>query len=159
MLCEPLHKARAHLTRTLRAFHDRLAEYVKSALGVTLTPHEFVLEVREPSAPPVDVAYAFNAAFTTIGWLIPLTVFRKPIERVLLRKARYEVEKNLSRLAADWRDRVAKIISQLTHEAEKQALDELAALEKMVAQTASRERDLKHAIDELEQFHIRLCSE
>ena len=39
-------------------------------------------------------------------WLIPLALFRRPIERVLLRKARYEVEKNLPRLAVDWRDRV-----------------------------------------------------
>jgi GTP-binding protein EngB required for normal cell division len=158
VFCEPLHKARAHLTRTLRAFHDRLAEHVKSALGVTLTPHEFVLEVREPTAPPVDVAFAFDAAFTTIGWLIPLTLFRNPIERVLLRKARWEVQKNLSRVAADWRDRVAKIINELTGQAEKQALDELAALEQTLAQTASKAPELAKAIAELEEFQKRLRS-
>jgi GTP-binding protein EngB required for normal cell division len=157
--CEPLHKAQSHLTRTLRAFHDRLAEHVKSALGVTLTPHEFVLEVREPTAPPVHVAYAFDAAFTTIGWLIPLTPFRKLIQRQLLRKARYEVEKNLSRLAVDWRDRVAKIIDELTREAEKQALDELSALEQTLAQTASKAPGLKNAVEEMEQFENRLRSE
>ena len=126
LFCAPLHKTERHLARTLDAFHDRLAGHVKSALGVTLTPREFALEVREPEAPPVDVAYAFDAAFTTVGWLIPLALFRKPIERVLLRKARYEVEKNLSRLAAEWRERVAAGIKELTGEAEKQALDELA---------------------------------
>jgi len=156
MFREPLHKARAHLTRALRAFHDRLAEHVKSALGVTLRPHEFVLEVREPTAPPVDVAYAFDAAFSAIGWLIPLTLFRQPIERVLLRKARWEVEKNLSRLAADWRDRVAKTTDELRREAEKQALDELAALEETLAQTASKAPALKQGIDDLEQFQNRL---
>ena len=87
MFCAPLHRARQHLTRTLRAFHDRLAVHVKAALGVSLTSREFSLEVREPSAPPVDVAYAFDVAFTTIGWLIPLTLFRRPIERVLLQSA------------------------------------------------------------------------
>jgi hypothetical protein len=35
----------------------------------------------------VDVSYAFDVAFTTVGWFIPLTLFRRPIERVLLRKA------------------------------------------------------------------------
>lgn len=158
MFCEPLHKARAHLTRTLGAFHDRLAGHVKSALGVTLTPREFTLEVREPTAPPVDVAYAFDAAFTTVGWLIPLTLFRKPIERVLLRKARYEVEKNLSRLAADWRDRVAKIIEELTREAEQQARDELAALEQTLAQTQSNTLKLRSAVAELEAARTRLNS-
>lgn len=156
MFCKPLHKARTHLTRTLTAFHDRLAAHVKAALGVTLTPHEFALEVREPAAPPVDVAFAFDAAFTTIGWLIPLTLFRRPIERNLLRKARYEVEKNLSRLASDWRDRVARGIGELTRQAEQQALDELAALEQTLNQSASKAPELKQAIDELEQFQRRL---
>jgi hypothetical protein len=156
MFCEPLHRARQHLTRTLRAFHDRLAEHVKAALGVSLTPREFPLDVREPSAPPVDVAYAFDAAFTTVGWLIPLTLFRRPIQRVLFRKARWEVEKNLSRLAADWRDRVAAGINELTRQAEQQALDELAALEQTLAQTASKAPELKQAIDDLEPFQNRL---
>jgi GTP-binding protein EngB required for normal cell division len=156
MFCSPLHRARQHLTRTLRAFHDRLAVHVKTALGVSLTPREFSLEVREPSAPPVDVAYAFDAAFTTIGWLIPLTLFRRPIEHVLLRKASWEVEKNLSRLAADWRDGVAAGINELTRQAEQQALDELAALEQTLAQTASKAPELKQAIDDLEQFQNRL---
>ena len=159
MFCAPLYRASQHLTRTLRAFHDRLAEHVKAALGVSLTPHEFALEVREPSAPPVNVAYAFDAAFTIIGWLIPLTLFRRPIERALRRKTRWEVEKNLSRLAADWRDRVAKGINELTRQAEQQALNELAALEQTLAQTASKAPELKQAIDDLEQFQIRLGSQ
>jgi len=159
MFCAPLHRARQHLTRTLRAFHDRLAGHVNAALGVSLTPREFSLEVREPFAPPVDVAYAFDVALTTIGWLIPLTLFRRAIQRVLLRKARWEVEKNLSRLAADWRDRVAAAISALTRQAEQQATDELAALEQTLAQTASNAPDLKRAIDELEQVDSQLRSE
>jgi GTP-binding protein EngB required for normal cell division len=156
MFREPLHRARQHLTRSLRAFHDRLAEHVKAALGVSLTPHEFSLEVPEPSAPPVEVAYAFDVAFSTLGHLIPLALFRRPIERILLRKARWEVEKNLSRLAADWRDRVAAGITELTHQAETQALDELTALEQTLAQTSSKAPQLKQAIDDLQQFQNRL---
>lgn len=159
MFRQPLHLARQHLTRTLRAFHDRLAKHVKAALGVTLTPSEFVLEVPEPSAPPVDVAYAFDVAFTTIGHLIPLTLFRWPIQRVLLRKARWEVEKNLSRLAVDWRDRVTTGINELTHQAEKQALDELEALEQLAAHSASKAPELEKAIDELKQFQNQLRTE
>ena len=156
MFCSPLHRARQHLTRTLRAFHDRLAVHVKAALGVSLTPREFSLEVREPSAPPVDVAYAFDAAFATMGWLIPLTLFRRPIEHVLLRKTRWEVEKNLSRLAADWCDRVAAGINELTRQAEQQALNELAALEQTLAQTKSDEPRLREAILDLEAASARL---
>jgi GTP-binding protein EngB required for normal cell division len=159
MFCSPLHRARQHLTRTLRAFHNRLAAHVKAALGVSLTPREFSLEVREPSAPPVDVSYAFDAAFATVGWLIPLRLFRRPIERVLLRKARWEVEKNLSRLAVDWRDRVAAGINELTRQAEQQALDELAALEQTLAQTKSNEPQLREAIRDLEAAGASLNAE
>jgi hypothetical protein len=146
MFCEPLHKARERLTRALRAFQDRLAEHVKAALGVTLTRREFALEVREPSAPPVNVSYAFDAAFTTIGWLIPLTLFRKPIERELLRKARWEVEKNLSRLAAAWQTRVSAGVQELRRQAEQYALNELATLEQMLAQGQSNQPQLEQAI-------------
>jgi hypothetical protein len=66
-VCAPLQKTLAHFTQTLEAFHNRLAGYVKAALGVTLTPRAFALDVRAPQAPPVDVAYAFDAAFTTAG--------------------------------------------------------------------------------------------
>ena len=122
------------MTRTLQAFHDRLAGHVKAALGVSLAPRSSPSKCREPSAPPVDVAYAFDVAFSMAG-LIPLALFRRPIEEVLLRKARWEVEKNLSRLAADWRDRVAAGINELTRQAEQQALEELSALEKLAARS------------------------
>lgn len=149
MFCAPLERTQTHLTRTLRAFHDRLTAHVEAALGVKLAPREFAPEVRPPEAPPVDVAYAFDAAFTTIGWLIPLTLFRRPIERALARKARYEVEKNLSRLAADWRDRVQQVMEELCRQAEAAARAELDALEGLLAQTASDAPRLQQRIAEL----------
>lgn len=129
---------------------DRLAAHVKAALGLSLAPHEFALEVRQPSAPPVDVAYALDVAFNTIGWLVPLRVFRRPVGRVLMRKARWEVEKNLSRLAADWGERVAAGIEQLSRDEEQQALSQLAALEQTLARTKSDEPLLREAIGDLE---------
>jgi GTP-binding protein EngB required for normal cell division len=155
MFCAPLERAQVHLTRTLLASHDRLAAHVQAALGVTLAPREFALEVRKPDVPPVDVAYAFDAAFTTIGWLIPLTLFRLPIERVLLRKARYEVQKNLSRLAADWRGRVEGVILELRHQTELAAQSELESLERMLAQTASNVPRLREQVTALEAMSLR----
>ena len=97
---------------------------MQAALGVTLAPHDIVLEVPEPSAPPIDIGY-LDAAFSLISPIIPMSVFRRVIERSLLRKSRWETGKNLSRLASNWRDRVAKGISDLTRQAEQQAIDEL----------------------------------
>ena len=155
MFREPLHRARQHLTRTLRAFYDRLAEHVKAALGVSLTPREFILEAPEPSAPPVDVDY-IDAAFSLVSFAIPMTLFRHWIERALLRKSRWEVEKNLSRVASNWRDRVAAGIHELTRQAEQQALNELTTLEQMLAQTITSEPRLRKAIQELEAVQRQL---
>jgi hypothetical protein len=152
MFCEPLEKARTHLGRTVRAFQDRLAAHVRGALGVTLSPRELVLDVGEPSAPPVDVGYGFDVALDIIGYMVPMALFRGPVERVLTRKARWEVEKNFSRLAAGWGKRVGDAIAELTRQAERQAADELEALEGMAAHTGSEEARLRRAAMGLEEI-------
>ena len=159
MFCEPLVKVRQHLARTLRAFQDRLAEHVKTALGLSLTPHEFNLEVNEPSAPPVAVGVAFDVPLDLLGYLIPMALARPWVERRLYRRARYEVEKNLSRLAADWRNRVSVAIEELRAQAERYARDELATLEQMLAQTNTNELQLRAAIRELEAVQTQLKTE
>lgn len=151
MFCTPLHKTQRHLKRTLDAFHHRLAGHAQRALAVALMPREFALELREPETPPVDVAFAFDVAFSTWGRLVPLTLFRGPVENALLRKARYEVEKNISRLAAQWRDRVAAGIAHLIHQAEDQAKDEIATLEQLAANSPAKAPRLKALRDDLEQ--------
>ena len=158
MFCEPLAKVRQHLARTLRAFQDRLAEHVKTALGLSLTPHEFNLEVSEPSAPPVAVGVAFDVPLDLLGYLIPMALARPLVERRLYRRARYEVEKNLSRLAADWRNRIRVAIGELRTQAEQCARDELATLEQMLSQTNSNEPQLREAIQELEAVRTQLKS-
>jgi GTP-binding protein EngB required for normal cell division len=152
---EPLKRVEQHLMRTLQALQHRLAGHVQAALGVTLAPHDIVLEVPEPASPPIDIGYV-DAAFSLISPLIPMSLFRPAMERSLLRKSRWETEKNLSRLASNWRDRVTKSIGELTRQAEQQALDELAALEHTLKQSASKAPELRQAIDELEQFQERL---
>ena len=152
---EPLKRVEQHLVRTLQALQHRLAGHVQAALGVMLAAHDIVLEVPEPASPPIDIGYV-DAAFSLISPLIPMGVFRPMIERSLLRKSRWETGKNLSRLASNWRDRVAKGINELTRQAEQQALDELAALEHTLNQSASKAPELKKAIAELEQFQERL---
>ena len=133
----------------LQAFQDRLNAHDQAALGVALTPHEIKLEVREPATPPVDVGYAFDVAFTLVGHLIPLTVFRLPLEHVLAHKTRWEVEKNLSRLAAAWRERIATGINELVDQAQHHVANELIAVEKMLGQAPSTQARLRLAAEEV----------
>lgn len=150
---EPLKRVEVHLTRMLQALQNRLAEHVRNALGITLVPHEIVLEVPEPEPPPIDIAHV-DAAFNLISPFIPMILFRSPIERKLLQKSRWETEKNLSRLASDWRDRVAKTIKQLTIQAEQYAMDELRTLEHLLEQNTTAEPELHGAIKELERAKV-----
>jgi GTP-binding protein EngB required for normal cell division len=156
MFCEPLHRAERHLARMLLAFHDRLNAQVQAALGVSLTPQEVKLEVREPAAPPVDIGYALDEAVSLVARLIPLALCRRLIERALMRQTRWEVEKNLSRLAVAWQERVAAGISELVRAAEERAASELAALEQMLGQTRSREPRLLQAVDEVGRLREQL---
>jgi hypothetical protein len=100
----------------------------------------------------VDVSYPFDAAFGTVSYVMPAALFRRPVEQVLLRKARYEVEKNLSRLAADWNDRVGVVIGQLRQQPELSALNELKALAQMAEQDASDISRLRVQAAELESL-------
>lgn len=142
----PLERTRDHLERTLRAFNDRLAGHVQDALGITLAPRQVALEVHEPPAPPVDVAFGFDSAFTIIAPVLPLGVLRPLVERSLLRKSSYEVEKNISRLAATWCDRTAKEIEALSRQAEQHAQDELMTLEGMLERTTSSEARMRDIV-------------
>jgi hypothetical protein len=91
-----------------------------------------------------------DAAFSLLSPVIPMSLFRPAIERSLLRKSRWETEKNLSRLASNWRDRVATGINELTRQAEQQASDELATLEQTLAQAQSSAPRLRQIIADLE---------
>jgi GTP-binding protein EngB required for normal cell division len=152
---EPLKRVEQHLVRTLQALQHRLTGHVQAALGVTLAPHDIVLEMPGPAPPPIDIGYV-DAAFSLISPLIPMSLFRPAIERSLLRKSCWETEKNFSRLASNWRDRVSEGINELTRQAEQQALDELTALEHTLNQSASKAPELIQAIAELEQSQERL---
>ena len=132
MFCEPLSLAERHLARMLQAFQDRLSAHVQASLGISLRRREVRLNVPQPAAPPVDVGYAFDEAFNLAGRLLPVAVLHRPVLRALRRKTRWEVEKNLSRLASAWQERVSLGISELVQQAESQAAAELDGLEQML---------------------------
>ncbi len=137
MFCAPIENVRRHLERTLRALQDRLAKHVKDALGIELAPREFQFHIHEPASPPVAVGVAFDVTLDLVGYLVPMTIFRGLVHRRLLKQAQFEVRKNMSRLAAAWRERVSNTIEDLKQQAVKHAENELVALEQMLSQSTS----------------------
>lgn len=152
MFQTPLRNVQAHLERALEAFHGRLAKHVQAAVGIELTPRKFFLEVREPAVPPVDVSFAFDAAFGIVAVLIPLFLVRPLVERSLLLKARDQLAKNISRLVSTWRDRVDVEIKRLVNSAERQAEEELDGLEQAVARNRTEEPELRRMIAQIDSW-------
>jgi hypothetical protein len=77
---------------------------------------------------------------------------------MLLRKARWEVEKNLSRLAAAWSERVKVVIEELRRQTEKAAQNELDSLARMAEQAVSDVPRLREQIVELEDMSVERTS-
>ena len=152
----PLKKTRDHLVRALQAFHDRLAGHVQAALGLALPPHEFTLAVRTPGAPPIEVGFAFDATFEIVAPVLPFVLIRRLIERSLLRKTSYEVEKNISRLASAWRDCIAGEVEALVQSAEEYARNELSTLEYSLSQAPSSAPWLVDTMNYLNSFRRAL---
>ncbi|SPE59022.1 hypothetical protein SBV1_2970008 [Verrucomicrobia bacterium] len=67
------------------------------------------------------------------------------------------VEKNLSRPAADWQDRIRAGIEELRSQAEQYALNELATLEEMLARSHSDEPRLKETVQALDDYRLELA--
>jgi len=152
----PVQRARAHLEQAVRALQDRLAAQVQAALGVTLARHEFQLELAPPALPPVRVGVAFDVPLDLIGYLVPMRIFGRLVRRRLQWRARYEVRKNLSRLAAAWRERVSPALETLKARALAQAEAELAALEQSLARTGADAPALRAALAEVEAVRAAL---
>ena len=142
MFIAPLQQARQSFARLVEAFQNRLAQRVQAALGIQLAPRRFESELPEPGAPPVDIGPLWDTPLEIVGYLVPMFLFRRLVIRHLEKRLHWEAEKNLSRLAAQWSDRVVGAIDATAREAEQYAEAELATLEKMLSQTESGESEL-----------------
>jgi hypothetical protein len=154
LFCAPLQMTQDHLVRALQAFHDRLVGHVQAALGLGLPPHKVTLAMRTPGAPPIEIGFAFDATFDIVAPVLPLALIRPLIERSLCRKTRYEVEKNISRLASAWRDSVAAEVEALIQQAEEYVGNELTTLEHSLIQAPSSAPRLIDAIIYLDSCRV-----
>jgi len=117
----PLNTLHKHLSATVQAFHEKLAQRIMETLGITLSLPDFTPRIIPPENPPIDVGVAFDVTLDLIGYLIPMPIFGKLIHRRLINHARYEIRKNISRLTASWRDKTSKAM----HEMKRQAMAHL----------------------------------
>jgi hypothetical protein len=124
--------------------------------GLRLLQRKQRLREAVAAAGRTDVGCAFDEALSLAGRRLPLAVFRHSTGRALVRKTSWEVEKNLSRLAAAWQEKIGASISELVRQTESHAAAELAGLEQMVGQTRSSEPRLRQLLAKITAMHEEL---
>lgn len=136
-------QAQERFARLVEAFRDRLSRNMDAALGIKLSPVTWdVLPVRVTS-PPIAIGKIFDIHIDLLWFLIPMRLLGGLFHRHFRRKIPWEVEKNLSRLAADWTDAASAGIANLHKQALESVRNETASLSKMLALRRSDTDELR----------------
>jgi len=151
-----LKKAHAGLSRSLEAFRSLLNQNIERVLGLRLAEADWKIEVAEPHQPDIRIGRTFDFHFGLIWFLIPMFIFRPFFERHYLNEIPSEVFVNLSRLAAQWEERINKAIDGMKKQALKYVQDELATIESLLSKTHGRTDEIRRTIDELKRQLERL---
>ncbi|PIV24783.1 MAG: hypothetical protein COS40_01260 [Deltaproteobacteria bacterium CG03_land_8_20_14_0_80_45_14] len=144
-----LKKAHANLSRSLEAFRNLLNQNIERVLGLRLAEADWKIEVAEPHQPDIRAGRTFDFHFGLIWFLIPMFIFRPLFERHYLNEVTNEVFVNLSRLAAQWEDRINKAIEGMKKQALKYVQDELATVEALLSRPHGQTEEIRRTIDEL----------
>jgi GTP-binding protein EngB required for normal cell division len=144
-----LGQAESRLRRIIEAFRDRISRNVSVATGVTVSIASW--EVRTPlvAAAPVAVSKAFMLSWDLLWWLLPMWLVGKLFRRHLLGLIPWEVEKNLTRLAADWSEAVNMAVADLRSQAAAWIDTELATLEHLLSRRTAEAAVFRDALSRL----------
>jgi GTPase Era involved in 16S rRNA processing len=147
-----LKKAHAGLSRTLEAFRTLLNQNIERALGLRLAEAEWKIEVAEPGQPDIRISRTFDFHLNLFWFLIPMFVFRRLFEKHYLNQIPNIVVVNISRLAAQWEDRINKAIDGMKNQALKYVQDELATIESLLSRVRGQTEEIRRAIEELKKI-------
>jgi GTPase Era involved in 16S rRNA processing len=142
-------KAHASLSHSLEAFRSLLNQNIERVLGLRLAEANWKIEVAEPHQPDIKIGRTFDFHFSLIWFLIPMFIFRPLFERHYLNEVPNEVFINLSRLAAQWEDRINKAIDGMKKQALKYVQDELATIESLLSEAHEQTDEIRRTMGEL----------
>ena len=149
-----LNKAHASLTRYLETFRMLLDDNIQKVLGVRLAEADWKIEVVEPDRPDIKILYAFDINFDLIWFLIPMFIFRGLFEKHFLKEIPRAVEINLSRLAAQWENRINKAIDVMRKQATQYIKDEISTIDALLSKTHGQTNEIRELILELQGYVI-----
>jgi GTP-binding protein EngB required for normal cell division len=146
-----LKKAHAGISRSLEAFRKFLDDNIQKVLSVKMAEVEWKIDVVEPERPDITFSKSFDVHLDLIWFLIPMFLFRKIFERHFLRSLPREVEKNISRLAAQWEKRINDAIDLMKKQAARYIQEELATIDGLLSKTRGQTDDIRRLISLLKE--------
>ncbi|HVO66198.1 MAG TPA: dynamin family protein [Syntrophales bacterium] len=144
-----LNKVHASLSRSIEAFRNLLGKNIEKVLGVRLAPADWKIELSEPDHPDIKTIRSFDFHFDLIWFLIPMFIFRGLFERHFIREIPREVEANLSRLAAQWQDRINRAIEEMRKQSINYVKEELSTIDALLSKTQGQTDEIHESIKKL----------
>jgi GTP-binding protein EngB required for normal cell division len=146
-----LNKAHASLSRSSESFRNLLDKNIEKVLGVRLAPADWKIEVSEPDHPDIKTIRSFDFHFDLIWFLIPMFIFRGLFEKHFIGEIPREVQANLSRLAAQWEDRINRAIEEMRKQAINYVKEELSTIDALLSRTHGQTDEIKETIKKLQE--------
>ena len=146
---EMLRDVRDRMERLVEGFQGRLAENVRTVLGIEFDRSRVSLDIGVPPLPDTSCGRVFDSHLDIVWFLVPTSVFGPLIRRHFLHHVGFEAEKNLFRLSAVWRESTGAEITRLAGQAEKAIRSELSTLEALLGRQAAESPEIREAIAEL----------
>jgi GTP-binding protein EngB required for normal cell division len=147
-----LNKAHVSLTRQLEIFRMILDDNLEKVLGVKLAEPEWKIDMVEPDNPDIKVFYAFDIHIDQLWFLIPMFIFRGLFERHFLKQIPWTVEVNLSRLTAQWEERINKAIEGMLKQTLKYIREELSTIDALLSGAHSQTEEIQRLITDLQTY-------
>lgn len=142
-----LKKAHASLSRSLEAFRTLLNQNIEKTLGLRLAEAEWKIEIAEPSQPDIRISRTFDFHLNLFWFLIPMFVFRPLFERHYLNQVPNIVVVNLSRLAAQWENRINKAIDEMKKQALNYIQEELTTIESLLVKARGQTEEVRKTMN------------
>jgi GTP-binding protein EngB required for normal cell division len=155
-ILEPYRQAEERINRHVTNFRARLADNLEKALGVKMPATRWEAQVGAPQRPDVSVAPSLDIHIDLLWFLVPMRLFGPAIHRHLLHQLPWEAEKNLTRLAAQWAERINGKIMELESQAAALIRGEIATVQALLAQQPDKVLALEAARGELARMRENL---
>jgi len=112
--------------------------------------------LRFVDTPGLESVFQHN---TDLLWLvIPMTIFRSWVNGHFLNRIPYETEKNLSRLASQWTEKINDGILKMQRDAEQHVHNQISTVESLLSRTPSDTEGIRMSLLEVESFKCAVPS-